>query len=159
MATTVSYNIQTEPASIYGGSSVFQGQYPMAGSLAPAPFAPNHSGMNLNASYMPSASSNVLADAAIRSRGVNPDVSTAVSHVSGVVPTGLFTSYVPANSVTVKDTDHVHGSAKKPVTVYYTDDLYPPYYTKAKKVIPHLGPVRPTHPVCGLVPLGSAETP
>eukprot|EP01056_Protomagalhaensia_sp_Gyna25_P005384 Protomagalhaensia_sp_Gyna_25__5383@NODE_693_length_2825_cov_179_693826_g541_i0_p2_GENE_NODE_693_length_2825_cov_179_693826_g541_i0NODE_693_length_2825_cov_179_693826_g541_i0_p2_ORF_typecomplete_len149_score16_83AalphaY_MDB/PF04611_12/0_14_NODE_693_length_2825_cov_179_693826_g541_i022532699 len=82
-----------------------------------------------------------------------------VSYVRGVVPTGLFTTYVPAGQIAGQarqaayasqaDFQKVHesriatirdrgttGNASTPaaLTVYYTDDLYPPYYAKARRV-------------------------
>lgn len=85
----------------------------------------------------------------------NREYSAATSFVSNVVPTGLFTSYVPAAqlsgyavqstiSASPNDLAKIHqqrmtgegedATDLKATTVYYTDDLFPPYYAKAKKI-------------------------
>lgn len=115
-----------------------------------------YSGMAMNRGYssLAQSSSNPLAAAANMNRdlgasqqihssylspeneimGMNKyEVSSAVSHVSGVVPTGLFTTYIPEEQI-LPHAEPITGGDRQPVTVYYTDDLYPPYYAQAKKV-------------------------
>eukprot|EP01054_Gregarina_sp_Poly1_P002455 Gregarina_sp_Poly_1__2454@NODE_1662_length_3588_cov_232_506106_g1090_i0_p3_GENE_NODE_1662_length_3588_cov_232_506106_g1090_i0NODE_1662_length_3588_cov_232_506106_g1090_i0_p3_ORF_typecomplete_len151_score13_31_NODE_1662_length_3588_cov_232_506106_g1090_i070522 len=98
---------------------------------------------------------NQLARRGQESRYIGPDqreYAGTVSHVHGIVPTGLFTTYVPVAQPTgqarqaayanAQDFAKVHEGRMKSVkeqppnslVVYYTDDLYPPYYAKAKKV-------------------------
>eukprot|EP01055_Gregarina_sp_Pseudo9_P005986 Gregarina_sp_Pseudo_9__5985@NODE_985_length_2001_cov_210_721713_g923_i0_p3_GENE_NODE_985_length_2001_cov_210_721713_g923_i0NODE_985_length_2001_cov_210_721713_g923_i0_p3_ORF_typecomplete_len150_score25_41DUF1730/PF08331_10/0_16_NODE_985_length_2001_cov_210_721713_g923_i014221871 len=101
------------------------------------------------------APGNSLAMLGQDSRYIGPDqreYAGTISHVHNVVPTSLFTTYVPAGQIAGRatqaayanqsDFQKVHENRLKSIreqnptslTVYYTDDLYPPYYAKAKKV-------------------------
>lgn len=124
------------PGSVFGSSGMYGPSMAMPNGAAP---------------------STVLVSAANASTRYDPtnnrEYTAATSHVSGVVPTGLFTSYIPAatlgyapqaslNGVAMQsgqvpagDLEKIHESrSNKQTTIYYTDDLYPPYYARAKKV-------------------------
>lgn len=67
------------------------------------------------------------------------------SHTTGVVPTALNTTYISGNtqftargraasSVSSSDLEAVAGAHRGPI--YFTDDHFPPFYAKAKKIAP-----------------------
>eukprot|EP01053_Blabericola_migrator_P005352 Blabericola_migrator_1__5351@NODE_2742_length_2400_cov_262_108873_g1716_i0_p3_GENE_NODE_2742_length_2400_cov_262_108873_g1716_i0NODE_2742_length_2400_cov_262_108873_g1716_i0_p3_ORF_typecomplete_len165_score13_18_NODE_2742_length_2400_cov_262_108873_g1716_i08241318 len=134
----------------------------MMGGSRPMGYAPVLPAEQSMTPYHNVPADNLLAVVGRESRYTGGDArpySGNVSYVRGVVPTGLFTTYVPAGQIAGQatqaayasqtDFNKVHesrmrsirergvgapGSPAQALTVYYTDDLYPPYYAKAKRV-------------------------
>lgn len=107
------------------------------------------------------SSGSPLAAVGARSRYVgddNKEYTGTESLVVGVVPTGLFTTYVPSGQLnamakqaayaSAQDFARIHegriGNEGSGTEIYYTDDLYPPYYSKLKKT----GSIRRKKPYC-----------